>query len=170
MSGQFIQPLKVDASLQDKIVEAAENIPPRRKEIADNWLTNGFNASKAARDAGVAENHASVEGCRVLANDKVKDYVDLMKEEAVRSGDITPEFITACLVKEIREGDTAGARVRAAELLGRAMPVPMFTDKVQTKEIVDDDDLANQLEALADVEADSSAAQSLRDKAERLRG
>ena len=90
----------------------------------------GHNATKAAIIAGYSEGSARQQASRILARDYIKDEVNRRRQEAVTKLNLSPEFVLERLQTEangLGPDTSAGARIKAVELLGKHMG--MFVDK-----------------------------------------
>ena len=70
-------------------------LKPQYKTFADNYIENGGNMTKAARDAGYAEKGLNKRVGRLMANEGIKEYI------ACRQQEIDSQRI--CSLKEIQE-------------------------------------------------------------------
>lgn len=66
---------------------------PRHKLFADLYIKNGRNGSKAALDAGYAENSAPFTASEILARPEVKEYVNSKLEKLSEKIEISAEKI-----------------------------------------------------------------------------
>jgi phage terminase small subunit len=70
----------------------------RRKMFVKHYLVD-FNATKAAIAAGYSKKGATVTGCRLLANDKIKAEIEKSIAKACEKLEITTEKVLAELAK-----------------------------------------------------------------------
>ena len=113
---QDLQRLTLVEVLEDA---ALSPLTPKRQLFARNYLDNGFNGAKAARDAGYSQNCADREAYKLLRNPEVKRAI-LELAELVDSAD--PALGAAAIrqtLGEIRRNGSESGRLRAAELLGK---------------------------------------------------
>ena len=90
----------------------------------------GHNATQAAIIAGYSEGSARQQASRILARDYIKAEVNRRRQEAVTKLNLSPEFVLERLQTEangLGPDTSAGARIKAVELLGKHMG--MFVDK-----------------------------------------
>ena len=78
--------------MQDELIG---KLKPQYKAFADNYIENGGNMTKAARDAGYAEKGLNKRVGRLMANEGIKAYI------ASRQQEIDSQRI--CSLKEIQE-------------------------------------------------------------------
>lgn len=80
-----------------------DNLTDKQAVFVTEYLRNGFNATKAARDAGYAENSAHVEGCNLLRNPKVAEAI----KARLDTEGITAEKVKIALAEIAFGGDLA---------------------------------------------------------------
>jgi len=66
-------------------------LPPRQQVFISNYLANGFNATKAAIDAGFSEKTADSQASRLLKNAKVRAIINARKKNRLQKLEITAE-------------------------------------------------------------------------------
>ena len=69
-------------SKKEKSEDKTETIPIKYRLFAENYLSNGYNGTKAALDAGYSKTSASAEAHRLLRTDKVKKLIEQHLEDA----------------------------------------------------------------------------------------
>lgn len=69
-----------------------KELDPRRKKFAVEYLTNGLNASAAARSIGCTGGYAIKRGCELLRNSKVQNYIRQNLELVEKKLDVTLEW------------------------------------------------------------------------------
>lgn len=95
---------------------------PKQQKFADNYLTNGFNGTEAAKSAGYSKKSAYVQAVRLLKNDKIKSYIEkhqnkLQKKAVAKSQKIIEELakIAFSNIKNIAEWTESSVSFRSSE-------------------------------------------------------
>ena len=155
------------------------SMTPKQQRFVQEYLVD-LNATQAAVRAGYARSGASVEGVRLLANAKVAAAVAAAQAERSKRTEVTQDYVLATITETIercrqaepvkyKNGDlvyvatpsgdlapaykfNATAVLKGSELLGRHLA--MFTDKLVTK---------NAIEDMTDEEVDAAIAELERD-------
>ena len=115
----------------------------KHKKFADYYIeTLDIAASykRAYTDKKLSTEVASANGCRLLKNAKVKEYIEKRLEskdkERIASQDEVLEFLTKTMRGEVKDQlgleTPVKERVRSAELLGKRYEI--FTEKVKVSE------------------------------------
>ena len=151
------------------------SMTPKQRRFVQEYLID-LNATQAAIRAGYARSGASVEGVRLLANAKVAAAVAAAQAERSKRTEVTQDYVLATITETIERckqaepvkykngelvyvatpsGDLAPAYkfnaiavLKGSELLGRHLA--MFTDKLVTK---------NAIEDMTDEEVDAAIAE-----------
>lgn len=110
---------------------AFRDLTTKQSLFIDHYLIS-FNATKAAKMAGYAENSAGVTGCELLKNPKIKDAIDKkldeIKDELIAERDEILRLYTA----QLRDSDLGAAeRKQAADSLAKVYG--LFIDKAEVK-------------------------------------
>ena len=116
----------------------------RTKKFCDNFIRNGGNAAKSARDAGFSPNSSKVTGSRLMARDDVRNAIGerLSELESERVADAKEllEFLSATMRGEIEEEIATNSgkvvrvkcncnsRLKAAEMLCKVYGMFKRTD------------------------------------------
>lgn len=74
-------------------------LPLKQRNFVVNYLVNGFNATKAARDAGFSAKSADTQGSRLLANVKIKAVIAARTGRALAKKEITAENVLQEIAK-----------------------------------------------------------------------
>lgn len=136
-------------SLERKVTEPIEDNRKKVGNVATGGLTakeerfarnvaDGMTYSDAYRDAYDCENATTQtinkNACKVMAKDHVKGLVrqilSAKEHDALHDSARMRNFVLEKLQYEATNADTAGARVRALELLGKIDIVQLFTPQV----------------------------------------
>ncbi len=87
----------------------------KQQAFCEAYVSNGFNAAKAAVSAGYSEKAAKEIGCRELTKANVAQYVADFKEKATERAIVTVEDVANGLMKEARgEGEDTSTSARVA--------------------------------------------------------
>ena len=97
---------------------SAQRLSVRQRRFCLAYIATG-NGAKSARMAGYAVSGARQEARRTLSKDYVQDFIEETAGAAESAKGLTLEHVVARLIHEAKNGDVAGARVRALELLGK---------------------------------------------------
>lgn len=84
-------------------------LTPKQSKFIDEYLTNGFNATKASESAGYSGKTAREQGARLLSNVIIQDAIKLRQAPIAKKYEITRES----LLKEIEDAQ------RMAQDLGK---------------------------------------------------
>lgn len=71
----------VDVDRVYTLAECKEIMRPKMKKFCHYYCSNGFNKSKAARQAGYSKKHSQTIGSRLSLNVVVKQYIEYVKED-----------------------------------------------------------------------------------------
>lgn len=74
-------------------------LPLKQRNFVVNYLVNGFNATKAAKDAGFSAKSADTQGSRLLANVKIKAVIAARTGKALAKKEITAENVLQEIAK-----------------------------------------------------------------------
>jgi phage terminase small subunit len=89
------------------------------------------NATESAKKAGYSPNSAHAQGCRLLKHAEVKAAIDDAEAKAAEKCELDRAWVLERLAAEAEDQDNNGnARIRAVELIGRAVEGGIFKDKV----------------------------------------
>ena len=109
-------------------------LSPRRLAFAKEYVRLG-NGSKAAKNAGYSENSAYNEANRLLKNDDVVAEIERMRAKTERAETVTRAYVVAGLQDIAENGETESNRLRALEILGKA--INMFREQVDVQHTMD---------------------------------
>lgn len=121
----------------------------KHKKFADYYIEtlDIANSYKKVYGKDLTTEVASANGCRLLKNAKVKEYIEKLlkskESERIASQDEVLEFLTKTMRGEVQDQlgleTPVKERVRSAELLGKRYEI--FTEKVKVTEtpIINDD-------------------------------
>jgi len=119
----------------------------KQRRFVEEYCSNGFNATQAAKSAGYSEKTAKQQGCENLAKPDVQDAIQAFMSKATKKALVTTEDIVKRLLLEAEyfgEGASHSARIAALKTLTD------FTggfdankQKVETKVTVSDDSELN---------------------------
>lgn len=87
------QKLPPTASPSAEIEALFERLPLRQKNLISNYLSNGFNATQAAIDAGFSAKTADSQASRLLKNVKVKRIIAERTKASLKKRDIKAEKV-----------------------------------------------------------------------------
>lgn len=73
------------------LVTTDQELNQRREAFCRYYVTNGFNASKAARDAGYAVDSAGVAGCQLLKDTNVTRRIATLMSPGLKKNGVTLE-------------------------------------------------------------------------------
>ncbi len=91
----------------------------RQEKFVNEYLSNGFNATQAAKSAGYSEKTAYSQGQRLLKHDEVKEQVEKVREKLLKDSETKVEDLVNVL-KEITENEIERrptASIKAIEVL-----------------------------------------------------
>jgi hypothetical protein len=84
-------------------------LTPFERTFVDEWFNNGFNgrrAYKTLRKDNANDASADAEASRILSLGKVKDYIELKREEIRKKQEITLEYLVQELKDIIKDVNT----------------------------------------------------------------
>lgn len=76
----------VDDEAQDE-PEWAVDLNPRQRAFVEQYVTNGYNATRAYIEAGYSDRDASQNACRLIRNDKVSSAIRTALSESLMSAE-----------------------------------------------------------------------------------
>lgn len=130
---------------------AKKGITEKQRRFADNYLSNGCNATQAAISAGYSKKYAAQNTSKLLKNTNVAAYIRDRNEEISSAKIVTQQELQEYWSGMIRGNEkeqvlvgvgkgeqviddmdvSAKDRLKASELMGRALM--MFTDNVNVQ-------------------------------------
>ncbi|MFL4497724.1 terminase small subunit [Weissella sp. MSCH1] len=124
----------------------------RQERFVDEWVRNGGNAAKAAREAGYSEKYANTNARKLLQNttitDAIKERQAELREQRRMTTDNVIEFFEKVVQGEIGEQEVTPSgkvievptkvnnRIKAAENLGKVLGIFQAESVVEVKPIV----------------------------------
>ncbi len=106
----------------------------RHKKFADEYLTNGFNATKAylAVYKDVKQESAEALSSKLLSNIKVEEYIKASQLVLSKKYEITKESLIKDLadIKEAQKENNATAAIKAIEVISKMLGL-FEPDKIQ---------------------------------------
>lgn len=114
--------------------QAKANLNDKQIAFCEHYAAT-LNATQAAIDAGYAKGSARQQGCRLLTNVYIKEYIDALlaelEDERIAKADEVLKFLTSTMRGEVKDAfdldPSLQDRMRAAELLGKRYK--LFTEK-----------------------------------------
>lgn len=91
------------------------------------------NATQAAIRAGYAKSNAESTGCHLTRNPKVAAELARLEAEASEVAKLDRAWVLERLQHEAKTAESDSARVKAIELIGKAVDGGLFTDKKQVE-------------------------------------
>jgi len=95
----------------------------RHQQFCDEYLNNGLNATQAYLSVykNVTEETAKVNGCKLLTNTNIKDYIDTKREETSRNLNVTKESLIQDLIdiKNANKIDRPVVATKAIEVINK---------------------------------------------------
>ena len=100
-------------------LKGKDNLTDKQRRFCEEYVID-WNATRAAIDAGYSGKTADVQGSRLLANVKVKKYIDECKEMVAELAGISA-LQNARWLKEIAEdkAEESKTRIKAIEVLNK---------------------------------------------------
>ena len=92
----------------------------KQQAFCESYVSNGFNATKAAISAGYSEKTAKDMGCQNLAKPYIAEYIENFKSKASERALVTTEDVVRGLMVEAKgegEDTSTSARVNAWKAL-----------------------------------------------------
>lgn len=105
-----------------------KKLNPKQQAFAREYSVD-HNATQAAIRAGYSENGAGQTGFTLLKNPEIQALIAEYEAEAEARAEVSRDWVLRGLKREAQNAETAGARVRSFELLGKE--VGMFRDRVE---------------------------------------
>ncbi len=83
--------------------EESEKLNNQQRKFVRKYLENGFNATRAAKDAGYAPKNAHVQGHELLRNLKVCAYLKPLLDEIISPGRIIAELALMAVETDVAD-------------------------------------------------------------------
>lgn len=84
---------KKDVVIEDELDEITVELTDQQMLFCQQYVANNLNGTKAAIKAGYTAANAGVHASRLLSNDNIKKYVDVLKKDLGRRIDISADMI-----------------------------------------------------------------------------
>ncbi|MCZ2085364.1 MAG: terminase small subunit [Flavobacteriales bacterium] len=90
---------KKDVVIEDELDEITVELTDQQMLFCQQYVANNLNGTKAAIKAGYTEANAGVHASRLLSNDNIKKYVEVLKKDLGKRIGITADMIALELAK-----------------------------------------------------------------------
>jgi len=116
------------------VEQAKENLNDKQIAFCEHYAAT-LNATEAAKEAGYAAGTARQQGCRLLTNVYITEYIGALlaelEDERIAKADEVMKFLTSTMRGEVKDAfdldPSLQDRMKAAELLGKRYK--LFTEK-----------------------------------------
>lgn len=98
----------------------AVEMTDKQRRFVEEYCSNGFNATQAAKDAGYSENTAQQTGSENLSKPVIQDAIQSFMGEFTKKAIVTTEDLVKRLLEEseyVGEGASHAARIAALKAL-----------------------------------------------------
>ncbi|WP_419958976.1 terminase small subunit [Psychrobacillus sp. BM2] len=89
-----------------------------QRAFCEYYVSNGFNATQAAKSAGYSERTAGSQGSRLLKEDKIQKYIDILKQQAASHIDLSKEALLTKL-NAMLLNSPEGIQLKAIDLINK---------------------------------------------------
>ena len=98
---------------------AKPELTGKQEKFVQNYLINGFNASKAALDAGYSKKTAFRIGQENLQKPAIRAAIEAEKAKSAKKHNITRERIVKMILDVAENGEHEANRLKALDMLGK---------------------------------------------------
>lgn len=102
-----------------KGVTEDNKLTEQQMKFCEEYVNNGNNGTKAAIDSGYSAHSASVQASRLLGKEKINDYINKLKEDAMNELGLDSSQVIRWVYElaDKRNGAKEATRLKALELL-----------------------------------------------------
>lgn len=147
---------------------ASKNLTRKQRLFCEKLVEYGMNGTKAALEAGYGNGNAasaSVQASRLLKNDMVQKYINILLEELKETAQINSASVLMG-IKNIafNPATPSGTQLQALKLLGEYLqifkqePQVVVNNNVSNVEEMTDEEIQEELAKLEEVDVDESEA------------
>lgn len=102
----------------EKIDPLKFGVSPKQQSFCEYYVSNGFNATQACRQAGYSTKTSASQGSRLLKDEKVKKYINYLQQQIANNVDLSKEALLMKLNKML-DTSAEGVQLKAIDMIAK---------------------------------------------------